>query len=135
MTTYVAAREDLITAFNAPWASAWPGVPMYFENTTQIDLDTAPPVFVAAAIDFTDGMRLDIDAAPISKTWGEVTFRIFAKEGQGTKTALQVFDFLTALMKYQTFGGVTTECPAPGPKQASKGWVSFDLTVPFFFYQ
>ena len=125
----------MITAFNAPWASAWPGVPMYFENTTQIDLDTAPPVFVAAAIDFTDGMRLDIDASPMSKTWGEVTFRIFAKEGQGTKTALQVFDFLTALMKYQTFGGVTTECPAPGPKQASKGWVSFDLTVPFFFYQ
>ena len=79
MTTYVQSRESLITAFNAPWASAWPGVPMYFENTTQIDLDTAPPVFVAAAIDFTDGMRLELDANPTSKTWGEVTFRIFAK--------------------------------------------------------
>ena len=135
MTTYVAAREDLITAFNAPWASAWPGVPMYFENTTQIDLDTAPPVFVAAAIDFTDGVRLDIDAAPMSKTWGEVTFRIFAKEGQGTKKALQVFDFLTTLMKYKQFGGVTTDFPVPGAKRWNQGWMSSDLNVPFFFYQ
>ena len=135
MTTYVQTREALVTAFHTPWKTAWPTIPLFYENTLQVDLDTVGPVFVTAAVDFTDGMRMELDANPTSKTWGEVTFRIFAKEGQGTKTALQVFDFLTALMKYQTFGGVTTECPAPGPKQASKGWVSFDLTVPFFFYQ
>ena len=135
MTTYVAAREALVASFSAPWAAAWPGVPMYFENTTQIDVDTAPPVFVVASVDFTDGIRLDLDAAPTSKTFGDVTFRVFAKEGQGTKKALQVFDFLTALMKYKQFGGVTTECPLPGAKRSNQGWMSFDLNVPFFFYQ
>ncbi len=52
-----------------------------------------------------------------------------------TKTALQVFDFLTALMKYQTFGGVTTDFPVPGAKRWNQGWMSSDLNVPFFFYQ
>ena len=135
MTTYVQAREDLVSAFHGPWTTAWPGVQMFYENTTQIDLDTVGPVFVTAAIDFTDGVRMEFDADPATRTWGEVTFRVFAKEGVGTKTALLIFDFLTALMKYRTFGGVTTDCPAPGPKQGSKGWVSFGLTVPFFFYQ
>ena len=135
MTTYVEAREALVAAFHTPWAGAWPGVPMYYENTVQIDLDTAPPVFVTVYVNFTDGLCMEINANPTSKTWGEVTFRVFAKEGEGTKKALHVFDFLTVLMKYRTLGGVQTDFPVPGPKQSARGWVSYDLDVPFFFYQ
>ena len=135
MTTYANAREHLITKINTAWTTQYPTTRVFYENTTKVDLDAVGTHFLAVTVDFTDSLRMEINPSPSSRTWGEAILRFFAKEGQGTKTALQVFDFLTALMKYQTFGGVTTECPAPGPKQASKGWVSFDLTVPFFFYQ
>ena len=135
MTTYVQARDALVTYIDATWRAAYPGVEIFYENTRQVDLDTVGDKFVTVAIDFTDTLRMDMDAAPTSRSFGEVSFRLFAKEGVGTRTTLQMFDFLQAAMKYRAVSGVTLQCPTPGPKRSASGWMSFDLDVPFFFYQ
>lgn len=135
MTTYVNARESLVTALNSALTSGFPGTKVFYENTTQIDLDKVGVMFVAVAIDFDDSIRMTIDPTATSKTFGEISLTVFAKEGQGTKSALQLFDFTTALLKYGSFGEVTTECPRPGRKISKQGWMSMELAVPFFFYQ
>lgn len=135
MTTYVEARDAIVAYFNPAWAMAYPTVPVFYENTTQIDLDKVGAGFVTATIDFTDSARQDIDPAPISKTWGEVILRLFVKEGRGIRNTLSMQDTLTGLMKYRKLGGVTLECPAPGMRIDKDGWKSYDLNVPFYFYQ
>lgn len=135
MTTYVQARDAIVAHLNPAWLAGYPGVRLFYENAVQIDLDSVGNNFLAVSIDFDDTIRMEINPNPTSKTYGIVTLRLFSKEGQGTRTTLQMFDWLTALMKYRDIGGVTLECPTPGPKQARDGWASYDLSVPFFFYQ
>ena len=72
---------------------------------------------------------------PYSKTYGVLTLRIFSKEGQGTKETLQMFDWLTSLLKYRILSGVTLDCPRPGKKVSRDGWSSADLIVDFSFWQ
>lgn len=135
MTTYANAREHLITKINTAWTTQYPTTRVFYENTTKVDLDAVGTHFLAVTVDFTDSMRMEINPSPSSRTWGEVILRFFAKEGQGTKTVLGMFDYMTAQMKYITLTGVELGCPEPGPKRAQGGWVSYDLVVPFFFYQ
>lgn len=133
--TYVEARNAIVSYFNPKWLTQYPSIPVFYENTVQIDLDTVGDIFLTVSIDFTDSQRLDIDAAPASETFGDVTLRLFTKEGTGTLKTLQVFDWLTATMKYRDLGGVTLGCPDPGPKVSKTGWLSSDLYVSFSFYQ
>ena len=134
MTTYVAAREAIVAHLHPAWVAAYPNVKILYENTVSVDLDSAGDSFLAVSIDFQDSMRLDIDASPMSKTWGVVTLRHFSKDGVGTKETLKRFDWLTALMKYKSLSGVTLDCPRPGKKSSRDGWSSFDLVVPFWFW-
>lgn len=135
MTTYVEARDAIVGYLNPAWVAAYPSIPLFYENTTQIDLDSVGTIFMSVAVNFTDAMRQDIDPSPISKVWGEVTLKLFVKKGQGTRVTLAMQDFLTGLMKYRQVSGVTLEMPTPGKKESKDGWSSLDLNVPFFFYQ
>ncbi len=135
MTTYVQARDATVSYFNPAWTTAFPAVPVFYENTLQIDLDTVGSSFLTVSIDYTDSKQQDIDPSPITRTWGEVVLRLFVKEGGGIRNTLAMQDTLTALMKYRKLGDVTLECPAPGKKQSRDGWQSVDLNAPFFFFQ
>lgn len=134
MTTYVQAREALVTHLNTSFTATYPSIPMFYENTTQVNLDAVGNAFVAVSINFTDAMRLNIDSNPKCRSNGELSVRIFAKEGQGVTTSLGLIDYLTDLMKFQELSGVTTETPFPGKKEQKDGWLYTDLIVPFFFY-
>ena len=135
MTTYVEARNAIVAYFNPKWVAAYPTIPVFYENTVQIDLDSVGDIFLTVSIDFTDSLRMGVDAAPGTETFGDVTLRLFTKEGTGTLRTLQVFDWLTATMKYKDLAGVTLGCPDPGPKVSKTGWLSSDLYVPFSFFQ
>jgi hypothetical protein len=135
MTTYVEARDAIVSYFDPAWATAFPNVPVFYENTTQVDLDSVGASFVTVGVDYTDSKRLDIDPAPATRTWGEVILRLFVKEGGGIRSTLAMQDTLTGLMKYRKLGGVTLDCPTPGRKQARDGWQSIDLRVPFYCFQ
>lgn len=135
MTTEVEARDVLVGRLNPAWAGAYPGVELYYENTTQIDLDTVGSRFATASIDFTDSVRQGIDTDPITASYGVLTCRLFVKEGEGVKVALAMIGFLRTLMKYKELSGVTTDCPRVGKKVTKEGWSSTDLIVPFSFWQ
>ena len=135
MTSYVDARDALVKHIHPAWLAGYPNVKIFYEQTTAVDLDTVGDNFIQVSIDFQDSMRMDIDADPTSKTWGVVTLRLFSKDGLGVRVGLQMFDWLTALMKYKTLApGVTTGCPRPGKKVSRDGWSSCDLVVDFSFY-
>lgn len=129
--TYVDARAAIIGYFHPAITAAYPATKVVYENTTQIDLDSVGNSFIQVSVDFQDSVRQGIDASPYSKTWGVLTLRVFQKEGQGTKETLQMFDWLTALLKYKKLGDVTLDCPHPGKKISRDGWSSADLVIDF----
>ena len=133
--TYVDARAAIIGYFHPAITAGYPTTKVFYENTTQIDLDSVGSSFIQVSIDFQDSIRQGIDASPYSKTWGVLTLRVFQKEGQGTKETLQMFDWLTALLKYRKLGDVTLDCPHPGKKISRDGWSSADLLVGFEMFQ
>lgn len=135
MTTYVQARDAIVGWLHPAWTSAYPTIPVFYENTTQIALDTVGFSFLTVAVDFQDAIRQGIDSTPETRMFGEVTLRLFIKEGQGTRTTLAIQDYLTALMKYRELAGVTLDTVSPGKKQSRDGWSSYDLLVSFSFFQ
>ncbi len=135
MTTEVQARDAIVAYFHPAWTTTYPTTPVYYENTVKIDLDTVGDAFLSVSIDFTDSVREGIDPAPITGSYGEVTFRLFAKEGVGVRDTLSKQNYVRELMKYRDLSGVTLDCPRQGRKQARDGWSSSDLIVPFQFWQ
>ena len=135
MTTEVQARDAIVAYFHPAWTTTYPTTPVYYENTVKIDLDSVGDAFLSVSIDFTDSVREGIDAAPITGSYGEVTFRMFAKEGVGVRNTLTKENYIRELMKYRELSGVTLDCPRHGRKQARDGWSSSDLIVPFQFWQ
>jgi len=135
MTTEVQARDAIVAYFHPAWTTTYPTTPVYYENTVKIDLDTVGSAFLSVSIDFTDSVREFIDAAPITGSYGEVTFRMFAKEGVGIRDTLSKENYVRELMKYRDLSGVILDCPRHGRKQARDGWTSSDMIVPFQFWQ
>ena len=133
-TTYVDARAAIVGYFHPAITVAYPSIKVFYENTVQIDLDTVGTSFIQASVDFQDSVRQGVDASPFSRTYGVFTLRVFQKDGQGTKESLQMFDWLTSLLKYRKLGEVELECPRPGKKISRDGWQSFDLIVDFSMF-
>lgn len=135
MTTLTQARDTMVAYLNPAWLAQYPAVPIYYEDTTQISLDTVGNMFLLVTITFPDSVRQGVDASPMTRTWGELNLRLFSKEGSGVRTALGVFDFLTATLKYKPLSGITLDVPKCGARQSRDGWTSRDLDVSFSFFQ
>ena len=134
MTTYVTARNALVGHLHTTFTTAYPAVPVFYENTVEIDMDAQPDMFLVVAIDFLDNQRLDIHADPNTEVFGEMSLRIFTRAGLGVSGHLALFDYLTNLMGHQTLSGVTTLTPFPDKKSSVVGWMMTDLVVPFRFF-
>jgi hypothetical protein len=132
--TYVEARDVIVAYFNAAWVTTFPSVPVFYENTTQVDMDKVGPTFLSVSVDFEDARRLDIDPDPHTESFGSMGMRLFVKEGAGVRGVLAMQDALNSIMKYRRMGDLTLEVPVPGRKIQKDGWVSYDLTAPFRFF-
>lgn len=132
MTTYVEARDALVTHLNTGFAT-YPTMPVFWENTKQVDLASVVSPFVRVEINFTDCVDLTMNDIPIDEDTGEVSISILYKEGEGTRAGLALWDFLKPYMKHKSLSGVKTYTPHPGRKQESAGWVLTELVVPFSF--
>ena len=131
MTTYVQARDTLVSKIKVALDADYPAMKVFWENTTQVDVNTVGNSFLQIEINFQD--RVDTTLAVDTMVTGEVNFRLFYKEGQGARAALAMFDYLTYLMRFQLVSGVTLLTPKPGKKECKDGWAFFDLNAPFFF--
>lgn len=133
MMGYVQARDAIVGKVEAALAADHPTVPRFYENTKQVDVTKVVDPFVRISVNFQDARQATIEAAPVTRVRGEVTFEVCCREGTGTRQAAVLFDYLDTLMKHQAVSGVTLETPSPGRKFSTAGWEKSDLNVPFYF--
>jgi hypothetical protein len=122
-----------VTTVSALLQSQYPSVPVFYENTKQIDLVNISEKFIKVTIDFEDAYQFTMNDTPLDKIYGNVSLEYYCKEGYGSKSALEFFDFMESNLKYQTINGVYFTSPRPGDKESHDGWMSFEINVSFFF--
>lgn len=130
---YVGARTAIVSYLSPALALAYPAMPVFYENTTKIDLTKAADLFLIVDISFDAAKQVTIEASPVTRVLGSIVLRVVVKEGKGTVQSLTLFDYLTDLMKHKNLGGLTLKTPKPGKKATPAGWASYDLFVPFQF--
>lgn len=132
-TTYVQARDALVSYISTQLGIAYPTLKLFWENTVKVDMTTVGDRFLQVGVDFEYAQAATLDTE-IDKVAGVVMFRLFAKEGKGTRETLQVFDSLNTLFRQRYYGAVKSGTPRPGRKIRSDGWVSSDLILPFEYF-
>lgn len=133
MTTYVEARDAIVAHANQ-WTLVYPGVPVFYENTVSVDLDSVGDYFLKVDIDFQDAVQMDLDLGDIGRLHtGEVQLTLFYKAGTGVRTTLASVDYLTTHWTAKNLSGVITGVPRPGSNPEKGGWVSQEILVPFEF--
>jgi hypothetical protein len=133
MTTYVEARDLLVSHLHTNWGGTYPTVPVFYENTTSVDLDSVGDAFLRAEISFEYAQQASMERTPITRVNGRFLFALLTKEGLGTRTVLGYIDYLTTLFKHRTLGGVQTATPTPMRSTLRDGWYYQELAVPFWF--
>ena len=131
MTTFVQARDDLATLISTGLTGI--GVPVFWENTLSVDMDTVGPRFIRIEIDFDNARQVTMDGVPVHETLGEIYFTLFTREGLGTRSTLALLDTISDVVKYKLASRVTTWTPTPGRKDYKNGWYVQELVVPFRF--
>lgn len=129
MTTYVEARDAIVTFITSNFTD----IPVFWENTLEVDLDEVDDRFLRVEIDFNAGEQISIEFSPQDRTYGIVVLTVMTKEGLGTRATLAVQDTLKQLLRHQTLSGVVLRTPVPGDKQVKGGWEARELLVPFHF--
>lgn len=131
MTTLAQARDLIVAGLEAAWSHA-PSTPIYYENTTQIDLATAPDTFLKAAIHWNGNEQVSVERAPITRAHGTLAITVAVKKTTGTRLALTYLDELIAALQFKSFGGVRMLVPRPGNEVTRDGWFSIDLRTNFY---
>lgn len=133
MTTYAAARDDIVSMVNTALQTLHPTLPVFWENTLKVDLDTVTSPFVRIELDFDDAMQLTVNDDPEHRTYGTLYFTVFCKEGTGTRSTLVLFESFTNIVKFKHTATYVFGVPRPGRKDPRQGWVSQELAAPFWF--
>ncbi len=133
MTTFVEARDVVVTLIHTALQTDRPTLPVFWANTKVVDLDTVGSLFLRVEVEFTDARQLTINNDPEHRTYGMVYFSVFSKEGTGDRATLDLFEYLTNVVKFQRSANYTFLTPRPGRREARSGWVSAELHAPFQF--
>ncbi len=131
--TYTQARDAIVTHAHTALQTNLPTLKVYWENTTAVDIATVGDRFLQAEVDFEDAVL----ASPtdlFDYVTGTLGFRLFLKEGAGTRAGLQIWDALNAAVRQPTVSGVRLGSPYPGRKEQRDGWLSMELLVPFEYW-
>ena len=134
MTTYVEARDTLVSYIHTTLQTVAPTLPVFWENTDKVDVNTVGDSFVQVAIDFDNTLLATVSNDLTENVLGYIGFRVFAKEGQGTRTTLALFDALASALRQRDIGGIRTGTPTQRNKVSQNGWMSLELGVPFTYY-
>lgn len=133
MTTYVEARDELVTLINSKFSTDHPTLAVFYENTKKVDTNTVGDQFVKVTIDMVGAKQTTIEMSPRRRVLGTVTLEFIYKEGMGTRYALTMFDYVESLLSMKSLTGVSTRAASPGADWSKEGWAGFRITVPFFF--
>lgn len=134
MITYTQARDALITKVKAALETALPSLPAFYENAVKVDTNTIGDQFIQVEVTFEESPFVTVDSSPTDLVSGVVGFRLYVKEGKGSRVSTTVFDALNTQLRHQTLSGVTTFSPVFGKKETAEGWVTYDFGFPFSYY-
>lgn len=134
MSTYVEARDAIVTLLNTRFQVDKPDLTVVWDNVASVDIDSVSTPFVRIEIEFDDAKQLTINDVPEHQVYGAVTFTIMTKEGLGTRAILDLMQYLSDVVRYKNLTKCVFETPRPTSRITKSGWVSFDLRAPFFFH-
>ena len=134
-TTYVQARDAIVTHLATQLATQLATVKIVWDNTEEVDITDVGNQFIQVDVDFDDAEQAVVGFDASEQVLGVVGFRIFQKKGEGTRSVLEIFDTLRGILAFRDISGVTFGAPKPGAKKSHEGWVSWDFSAGFTFYQ
>lgn len=134
MTTHTQARDALVEYLHTNWPTAYPTLPVFYENQDTVDLDTVGDAFLKAEVAFVKSEQASIELNPMTRTDGHFIISIYARQGTGTRTGMTYFDYLFGLFKHQNLSGVQVGTPTPGHRESHDGWHLQEISIPFWFY-
>ena len=134
MTTLVQARDAIVTHIHTTLQTYLPTLPVFYENTVEVDVNTVGDQFVRVSVDFDHTFLATFSSDLIDRVVGTITFQIFTKEGKGTRSTLAIMDTLNAQMRHRLLGATTTGSCTEGRKESNSGWTSTELLVPFEYF-
>lgn len=133
MTTYVEARDELVTLINNKFSTDHPTLKVFYQNTKKVDTNTVGDQFVRVTVDMMKGKQSSIEFEPRRRVLGEVILEFVYKEGLGTRYSLEMYDYVESFLAMKTLTKVSTRVASPGADWEKEGWAGFRITVPFFF--
>ena len=134
MTTYTEARDAIITHFSTNWATQYPTIPVVYDNTNTVDLDTVGNVFLRTTFALEDASQASIGDSPMQRVRGHLYISIFSRAGTGTRSGIGYLDYISTLFKFKNLSGVTVGAPSPTFKESHDGWHMQMIGIPFFFH-
>lgn len=132
--SYTQARDALVTRVNTVLTTYLPGLKAYYENTVKVDINSVGDQFIQVEVSFEESQMATVDDSLVDAVYGFVGFRLFIKEGAGSRSAQSVFDTLNTHLRHQTLSGVRTYSAAFGRKETKDGWTAHEIGFPFHYY-
>jgi hypothetical protein len=132
--TFVQARDLLVAHVNTTLQTHLPTLKVFYENTVAVDVNTVGDTFLQVEVSVEDSLLATVSSDLMDKVTGYVGFRLFLKEGKGTRAGLAIFDTLNAQMRHQDLGGVRTGTCSMGRKESRDGWLSMEFGAPFEYF-
>lgn len=140
MTGYTAVRAALVKHINDNFPTDKPAIPIFYENSTTINLDATPGVFVRIVVDFNDALQSDIDLdeiggiKPGQQVFGDLSVFIGAKSGKGMVAIFDLADYFNNLLAFEAFPQVQVGVPQIRRTLGAQGWTVVEQVFPFQFF-
>ena len=136
MTTRVQARDAIVTLLNTHFTTNHPTLKVFWENTTEVNLDTVGDRFVRICIDWHQSRQITIEYKPSTRVVGYIRTTFFTKKGLGSRNTLALIDSFVSSVKYKRISpGITLECPSDVETVTQGNWESREVELRFFFTQ
>lgn len=132
MTTFVEAR-DLIVQTIHTGMSAFPDVPVIYENTTEADEDRIEDTYLFVKIDFVDSAQVTLGVAPEKRRYGVLVVDIRTKRGLGTRSTLGLVDALETMTSCKRVVGVQFEASRLTKSKTVGDRECREMITPFYF--
>lgn len=123
-------RDAVITSLKTDLDSQYPNLPVAWPNLN-FNWNQPPEEFVAVEIEFYSGSQVGISAQPKSRVRGTVSLTYYAREGLGTRSSAQFFDW-TLRLAYAKLGPANLQAPMPEGSNPWRGYLITTVGFPFF---
>ncbi len=111
--------------------TAFPGVPVFYENGPEVDEASVGNVFLDVEIRWYSAKLVSIGQDSTGRDTGAISLQVFYKSAEGTKVVDELVDDLRDAFKAKRIGAGVTQMPQRSVPTHLKGWYKSGIFVPF----